>query len=497
MIDADIRQLDLFIDGQFSPARRKQYFESVNPSDGRMIAKVADANIDDMEAAIAAARRAFDNGIWPTLSVAERGIYLKKIAKLIRQHAKELAMLESTDTGKTIKQCTLIDVPTCADTFEYFGGISSDYEIVDNKVDAPVKSQTQREPMGVIAAIIPWNYPLIMAAWKIAPALVTGNTIVLKPSPLASVSVLRLAEIFKEAGMPEGVINIVTTSSNDVAAALVKHQNIDMISFSGGTETGKTIMRLAAEQTKKITLELGGKSPNIIFSDCDKSAAIGGSLSAIFMNQGQMCTAGSRLLVEESVYDDVINRLIDKARKLKIGNAADYQTEFGPVISRHHRDQLIRSVQQAVDQGAQLACGGKIPENVPENGAYIEPTILTGITPEMKIAREEVFGPVLAVMKFASEEEAVAMANDTRYGLACSIWTKDLKKAERVSQKMKCGTVWINTYGGFYNEASFGGYKQSGFGRELGREGLLEFTQSKHVCVDQTPGGMPLVASWF
>lgn len=478
-------------------AKTKKYFDAVNPSTGEVFAQVADASVDEMKTAIAAARKAFDEGPWKNFTFAERGSYLKKIAKLIRDHAKELAELEVMDVGKTTKQVNFIDVPAAADAFDYYGNLGDVLKERVNPVNDPVKSLTRFEPYGVVGSICSYNYPLIYAAWKVAPAIIVGNTIIFKPSPIACASILRLAQLIADSDLPKGVINILTTTGNEAASQLVQSEDVNMISFTGSTQTGRKIMQLAAVTTKKLTMELGGKSPAIVFSDCDKEAALGGVLSGIFMNQGQMCTAVSRLFVEEAIYDAFIGKLVERTKSLKIGDAADFTTEFGPMASKEQRDLILRQIQQALKEGAKLACGGKVPQGVPQGGSYIEPTILTDVTDKMIIVQEEVFGPVLCVMKFRSEDEVVRMANHSKYGLAASVWTKDKKRAERLSKELQCGTVWVNTYGGFYNESSFGGYKQSGFGRESGVEGLLEYVQTKHVCIDQTPGGVPLAASWF
>ncbi len=494
----DQQQFDLLINGQIVPANSRGYFDLVNPSNGEVFGRGADATKEDILKAITSARKAFDTGLWPKMSLAERGIYLKKIVSLIRKHAKELADLESTQCGKTLKQSSFIDVPATADCFEYFSNIDEQLKNRENRIEAPVNSLTAFEPIGVVGCIIPWNYPLIMAAWKMAPALIAGNAIVFKPSALGCASIMRLAQMIKEAGLPEGVVNIITTTDHGVASILIGHPDVNMISFTGGTETGQKVMRLASSTTKKLSLELGGKSPNVVFADCDMETAIGGTMSAIFMNQGQMCTAGSRLLVEEKIYEEFLNRLVTRTKTLEIGNALDYRTQFGPIISKEHLDKILKAIQSAVAEGAKIECGGKIPKGEKfKNGFYLEPTILSNVTNSMKVAQEEIFGPVLCTMKFQNEEEAVRIANDSKYGLAACIWTKDLDKANRVAKQLQCGTVWINTYGGFYNEAAFGGFKQSGFGRELGLEGLLEYTQSKHICVDQTAGGKPLVTAWF
>ncbi|MCC6758158.1 MAG: aldehyde dehydrogenase family protein [Candidatus Omnitrophica bacterium] len=498
MNDTDLQRYVCYIDGAFTASRDEKFFDCINPSTGEVFAKVADAGLNEMKAAVKAARVAFDSGCWSDLTAQERGKYLTKIAELIRENAKALAELETRSTGKTSKHSTFIDVPTCAETFEYFGSAGGLLTGHDNPTTAPVASRTEREPVGVVGCIIPWNYPLIMMAWKIAPALLAGNTIILKPSSLASVSILKLAGMIHAAGLPKGVFNVVATSKHEVVEELIKHRDVDMVSFTGGTETGQNVMRLCAETPKKVSLELGGKSPNIVFGDCDLEAAVGGTMSAIFMNQGQMCTAGSRLLLDEKIADKFLELLIEKTKNLKIGPANSYETDFGPLVSRAQRDKVLAAVNAAVAEGAAVLCGGSVPSGAElKSGFYFEPTILGKVNNQMKVAREEIFGPVLVVLKFREEDEAVLVANDSSYGLASCVWTKDLEKANRVAKRLQCGTVWINTYGGFYNEASFGGYKKSGFGRELGREGLFEYTQSKHVCIDRTPGGKSLVTSWF
>ena len=501
--------------------KSEKYFDCINPSTGDVMAQMAEATVSDIQKVVAAARRAFDSGVWSNLSIKERGHFLIKIGQLIRENAKILADLECLSTGKTIKQTTFIDVPTAADCFEYFANVSESLKGEQIPVGDPVSNVVSREPVGVVVGIIPWNYPLIMAAWKIAPALIAGNTVVFKPSPLGCVSIMKLAQIIEKAGLPKGVLNFVTSSSAQVSGELIKHPDVDMVSFSGGTETGKEIMRLAAGTIKKVCLELGGKSAGIVFADCDLEAAIGGSLSAIFMNQGQMCTAISRLLVEDKIYDEFLKKFVERTKNLKIGNSFSYETDFGPVISRENRDKILKYIEIGKKEGAKLVCGGQIPKlaqpepekagavSLPKldskgtkgqefaRGFYLKPTIFGNVKNSMTIAQEEIFGPVLSVIHFSSREEAVQIANDSRYGLAACIWTKDLKKANEVAQQLRCGTVWINTYGGFYNEVPFGGFKQSGFGRELGKEGLLEYTQTKNICTDMTPSGKPLASSWF
>jgi len=493
-----MENLNLLINGKLVSSSEGKYFDSINPSDGKVFAQVADGSVKDIKEAIQSARNAFDDGRWSGLSVEDRGKYLCKIADLIRENAKVLADLECADVGKTIKHTTFIDVPTVAETFEAFGKMGAPLKEKTNPVSAPVKSLTQREPVGVVGCIIPWNYPLIMTGWKLAPALAAGNTVVLKPSQKASVAILKLAQIIQEAGLPDGVINIVATSQHGAGAELIQSKLVNKISFTGGTAFGQDVMKMAASNTTRLTLELGGKSPNIVFADCDLEAAVGGTMSAIFMNQGQMCTAGSRLLLEDKIYGEFVKALIEKTKGLSIGNASDHGTDFGPLIGKGHRDKVLQFVEKGKAEGATLVCGGKIPEGDEfKDGAYLEPAIFTDVKNSMSIAQEEIFGPVLAVIKFSNADEAVSIANDSPYGLASCVWSRDLDKANDVAKKLQCGTVWVNTYGGFYNEAPYGGYKQSGFGRELGEEGLLEYTQTKHICIDQTPGGRPLVANWF
>jgi betaine-aldehyde dehydrogenase len=496
MTTTTIKQFDHLIAGKI--ARSRDYFETLNPSTGEPFARISCACAEEMNAAIAGARRAFDQGPWKTMSLQERGVYLKRIAKAIRDNAKELAQLEVADAGKTTKQANFIDVPTAADCFDHFGGLGGEFlHERHNPVADPVKSLTSREPIGVVASICSFNYPLIYAAWKIAPALIMGNTVIFKPSPLACASVMRLAQLIGACGLPEGVVNILTSKNDKIASILVQSPQVDMLVFTGSTATGRLLMQQAAATVKKLVLELGGKSPAIVFDDCSIDAALGGVLTGNFMNQGQMCTATSRVYVQEKIYDEFLRKLTERTASLKIGDAADFTTEFGPVISKEKRDAILETIKRAAAQGATIAVGGGIPKDAPAGGYYIEPTILTNVSRQSDIVREEVFGPVMCVMKFATEDEAIALANDSMYGLAAGVWTKSKKRIARLTKELQCGTVWVNTYGGFYNEASFGGCKQSGFGRELGPEGLYEYTRTKHVVIDQTPGGMPLAASWF
>lgn len=496
MNTTSVQQFDLLMEGKLGPAFGGKYFDCVNPSNGEVFARIADADTIDAQMAVSAARLGFDHGRWPQMSLAERGEFLIKIAVLIRENAKELADLECASCGKTIKHTTFIDVPTAAETFEYFGHLSGKIINETMRHSAPALSIIEREPVGVVVTIIPWNYPLIMTAWKLAPALLAGNCVVLKPSPAACASVMLLAKLAAQVGLPKGVLNIIASSRAQAGSELVSSPEVDMVSFSGSTKTGEAVMAAASKGVKKLTLELGGKSPNIVFADCDMEAALGGAMSAIFLNQGQMCTAGSRLLVEDKIYQEFVDKLTARAKNLKIGPADNFETEFGPLVSIEHRNSVLKLIEKGKQEGAKLVCGGQIPDINPK-GAYLEPTIFVNVRNTMSIAQEEIFGPVLCVIPFTSVNEVVHMANETKYGLAAMIWSKDLEKANQVARRLRCGTVWINTYGLFLNEVPFGGYKQSGFGRELGLAGFWEYTQLKHIATDQTPGGRSLVTSWF
>ena len=488
-----MNKYQMYIDGKFCDSKTGATLDSVNPANEEKIAVFPKASSEDLERAIQAARHAYDEGEWPRMSLPERASFLVKIAHIIRESAYEIARLETSDTGKTLKQTTFIDIPVAANAYEYFAGAASEVKGETITVPAPAMSYTLREPVGVVGAITPWNYPFLMAAWKIASSIILGNTVVFKPSKEASLSSLELAKIFEKAELPKGVVNVVTGEGSVIGHGLALSKSIDMVSFTGSTEVGREVMRAAASNLKKLTLELGGKSPNIILKDCDLETAANGTLCAIFMNQGQMCVAGSRLLVEEAIYDKFVELLVTKTKKLKVGDPLDPATDIGPLISNAQKKTVLDYIAIGKKE-AKLACGGTSSLN---RGYYVEPTIFIDAKNDMRIAREEIFGPVLTVIKVKDASEAVRVANDTDYGLAAMLWTKDLEKASTVSRQLRAGTVWVNTFGGFYNEAPFGGYKQSGFGRELGKEGLQELTQVKHVNIDLTPGGKTLVASWF
>lgn len=483
----------MYINGEFCEAKSRAVLESINPATEEAMAVFPRASEDDLSEAILSARRAYDDGDWPHMSLPERGGYLLKIAQLIRESAYEIARVETQDTGKTLKQTTFIDIPVAANAYEYFAGAASQVKGETIRVPAPAMSYTLRESIGVIGQVIPWNYPFLMAAWKIASSIILGNTVVFKPSKEASLSCLELAKILKEADLPPGVVNIVTGEGRELGHMLASSKNVDMISFTGSTAVGRSVMVAAASNIKKVSLELGGKSPNILLKDCDLETSVNGSLSAIFMNQGQMCVAGSRLIVEEAVYEKVLEMLVEKTRKLKVGPPEDPATDLGPLISAAQKQRVLEYIELGKRE-AKLVCGLNVDL---ARGYYVAPVIFANVKNDMRIAREEIFGPVLAVIKVKNIDEALRVANDSDYGLAAMVWTKDLNKANFLASRLRAGTVWVNTYGGFYNEAPFGGYKQSGLGRELGLDGLLEYTEVKHVNIDLTPGGKSLVTSWF
>jgi betaine-aldehyde dehydrogenase len=488
----------MWLNGEWRAAESGEVLQSINPATSEVLATFPKGGVADTQKAVRSAREAFDNGEWSKLTHKERGEILRRIAQLIREKASELAMLETMDNGKPIKETTFIDVPMTADTFEYFAGLSGEIRGETIPIPASAFSYTVREPVGVVAEIIPFNYPLLIAAWKLAPALAVGNTVILKPSELTSLTALELGKLMEKSGLPKGVVNIITGLGSEVGAELASNPHVDMLSFTGGTETGKQIMRMASNNVKKTLMELGGKGANIVFNDADLEVAVDGTLATIFMNQGQMCTAGSRLLLQEDIHDKFVEMLVSKTNKLKVGNGLDPDTHIGPLISAEHRGRVLQYIELGIAEGAKLVSGGKMPQGGGlENGFFIQPTIFDGVTTDMKIAQDEIFGPFLSILTFSTQKEASRLANATRYGLAASIWSKDIQKATVTAQQIKAGTVWINTYGGFYNEAPFGGYKESGIGRELGKEGLLEYTQLKCITVDLSPGGKSLSASWY
>jgi len=473
----------LHIGGEWIESASGSTFKTVSPATGEVIAEVAEGGAPDIELAVEAARRAFE-GPWRSLDAAERGAILWRIADTIEERSEELARLESLDNGKPIREA-MIDLRMVVDTFRYFAGWATKIEGETIPVRGSILNYTLREPIGVIGAIIPWNFPLLMAAWKVAPALACGNTVVLKPAEETPLTALELAAVGADVGLPPGVLNVVPGLGGVAGAALVASEGVDKIAFTGSTEVGREIMRRAADTLTPVSLELGGKSPNIIFADADLEAAMRGAFAGIFYNGGQCCTAGSRLLVEESIHDQLIEALIERATRFRPGDPLDPQTRMGPLVSEAQLERVLGYIESGLEGGARLAVGGKRAEfEGEEKGYWVEPTIFERVAPDQVIAQEEIFGPVLTTMTFSSEEEAIEIANGTIYGLAAGIWTKDIKRAHRVAQRIDAGTVWINTYHPLDPASPFGGYKHSGYGRELGRYALDLYTQIKSVWVD-------------
>jgi len=474
----------MYVNGAWVPASDGGARELVNPSNEEVVARVAEGTEKDAQTAIAAAREAFDNGPWRDTAALDRAKLLFKLADIIEEHAPELSRMETLNNGKPLRE-TEYDVTDAANCFRYYGGLATKPQ--GQTFDVPAASQTMvvREPIGVCGQIIPWNYPLLMAAWKLAPALAAGNTCVLKPSELTPLTVLRLATFIDELGFPKGVVNIVLGSGPIVGAAIAESPDVDKIAFTGGTKTGRSIMQAATGNLKKISLELGGKSPNIVFADADFDTAVDYALFGIFANAGQVCSAGSRLIVEDSIHDKFVKRLVERARQISIGDGFDPKTEMGPLISRAHTEKVESYIKTGIQEGAMLETGGKRPPGeLGRKGNFVEPTIFTNTTPDMRIVREEIFGPVLVVQRFKDEADAVKLANDTVYGLAGAVFTNDIAKAHRVIKKLRAGITWINTYHPTYNEAPWGGYKQSGIGRELGTYGYDQYTEVKQINVN-------------
>jgi phenylacetaldehyde dehydrogenase len=480
------RPREVLIDGRWVAAKSGKSFEVYDPSSGREIARVAACEKADVDAAVAAARRAFDHGPWPRMSPSQRGRIIWKIGDLILENLEELAQLEALDNGKPIGVARAADVPLAADLFHYMAGWATKLEgntiglSVPYTPGAEYHAYTRREPIGVVAQIIPWNFPLLMAAWKLGPALTTGCTVVLKLAEETPLSGLRLAEICEEAGLPNGVLNVLTGFGETCGAPLAAHPQVDKVAFTGSTEVGKLIVKAAANDLKKVTLELGGKSPNIILEDADMDLAIAGAANAIFFNQGQCCCAGSRLFVQEKKYDQVVDGVTQFAKSIRLGPGLDSRTQMGPLVSQTQLDRVSGYLRSGTAEGAKTVCGGK---RSGETGYFVEPTVLVDTSPEMKVYQEEIFGPVVTVTPFKSfDDDLLTRANDTAYGLAAGIYTRDMGKAHRIANRLRAGTVWINCYNIFDAALPFGGYKQSGWGREMGHNALDNYLETKSVC---------------
>lgn len=483
-----MKEYQLYIDGAFVDSASKQTFESINPFDQTVVARVARATVQDVQKAIWAARKAFDSGPWPKMSGAERGILIKAVSDKINEGMKDLVALEVDDSGSTVRKAKE-DVYLSARALSYFSKLAGldPTEPIDG-LGKPGFSRNilVREPIGVVGAIIPWNFPLKMAVWKLGPALAAGNTVVLKPSELTPSTALELARMFDACGFPKGVVNIVPGFGNEAGEELVVNPGVDKISFTGSTAVGRRVMALGSDSLKKITLECGGKSANVVLDDADLDLAVDGSMYAIFYHQGQCCEAGARLLLPRTLAPAFLEKLIAKTRRLTVGDPRDPSTDLGPLVSKKQQERVIGYIEKGKAEGAVVAVGGGVPANPPlKKGFFVEPTIFTHVKNSMTIAREEIFGPVLSVIEYSDVDEAVAIANDSIYGLGGGVWSKNPDRAMDVAKRLRAGTVWINEWHLISEKAPFGGYKQSGIGREFGVEGLKEYMEAKHVHVDE------------
>ncbi len=469
----------LLINGKWAPSKSGKTFETLNPANEQVLALVAEGDKADVDEAVKHAHKAFEDFKWANITPHARTRFLLKIADLIEQHAEELAELETLDNGKPLFESANIDIPLAAETFRYYAGFATKIYGDTNPSDPSMFNYTLREPVGVCGQIIPWNFPLLMASWKIAPALACGNVVILKPAEQTPLTAIRLGELICEAGLPDGVVQIITGFGPGAGSSIAEHPDIDKVAFTGSTEVGKLILKASAGNLKRVSLELGGKSPNIIFPDAAMPSAVFGSALGILMNQGQVCCAGSRVFVQESVYDQFTDSLSQMAAGLTLGNPLDPNTRMGPLVSKEQHDRVKGYLKAGKAEGAKAKTGGEPGKQ--EAGYFIQPTVFTGVNNQMKIAREEIFGPVAAAIPFKDEADVVFQGNDTTYGLAAAVWTKDINRAHTIARKLKAGTVWINTYGILDPMSPFGGYKQSGFGRELGRYAIDLYTQIKSV----------------
>ena len=471
----------LLINNKWVESSAGRRFATINPATGEEICQVAEADAADVNLAVAAARAAFESRGWRRMAAAERGKLLYRLADLMEKHIDELAQLESVDNGKPLRESRRVDLPLAIACYRYFAGWADKIQGRTIPISGNYFCYTRHEPVGVVAQIIPWNFPLMMQAWKLAPALAAGNTVILKPAEQTPLSALRVGELIVEAGFPAGVVNILPGFGPTAGAALAAHMQVDKIAFTGSTEVGHLIMEAAAKSNlKRVTLELGGKSPNIVFADADMDDAVAGAHAGIFFNQGQSCVAGSRVYVEEKIYDEFVTRSAERAQERKIGDPLDMRTEQGPQVDQAQFDRIMSYVAIGVNEGARLVCGG---ERVFDRGYFIRPAVFADVADSMRIAREEIFGPVMSILRFKTMREVIERANDTDFGLAAAVWTKDISKANTVANGVRAGTVWVNCYNALDPAAPFGGFKQSGMGRELGEYGLQQYTEVKTVTV--------------
>ncbi|TWT34879.1 aldehyde dehydrogenase family protein [Blastopirellula retiformator] len=476
-----VRHTQCFIDGKWVDASSGKTFETLNPATEEVIAEVAEGDAADIDAAVKAARRAFDGGPWRTMDARDRGALIYKLAELIEQEKEALAALETLDNGKPIKDALNADLPLVIDCLKYYAGWADKIQGATIPIRGDYFCYTRREPVGVVGQIIPWNFPMLMTAWKWGPALASGCTIVMKPAEQTPLTCLRMAQLAKEAGIPDGVINVVPGFGPTAGGSLVAHPGVDKIAFTGEHTTAQIIMKSAADTMKRVTFELGGKSPNVVFADADLDAAIAGSHFGLYFNQGQCCTAGSRVFVEDSIYDEFCKRVAGMNHDRKLGNPLDMATEQGPQVDQRQMEKILSYVDLGKQQGAKLLSGGN---RFGDKGFYVEPTLFADVTDDMKIATDEIFGPVMSVLRFKDQDEIIQRANNTFYGLAAAVWTQDVKKAHRFAAEVRAGTVWVNCYDVFDTAAPFGGFKMSGLGRELGAAGLDAYLENKTVTVN-------------
>ena len=476
-----IQATQLLINNQWVNSKSGKTFPTLNPSTGEEIIRVAEGDREDVDAAVAAARSAFDHGPWRRISASDRGKLLNRLADLIEKHADELAELESLDNGKPVSVAKAADLPLAIACYRYYAGWADKVQGKTIPVQGDYFCYTRHEPVGVVGQIIPWNFPILMQAWKLGPALATGNTVVMKPAEQTPLTALRIGQLIVEAGFPPGVVNIIPGYGPSAGQAISRHFDVDKVAFTGSTEVGHLIMEAAAQTNlKRVTLELGGKSPNIVFADADMDQAIEGSHFALFFNQGQACCAGSRLFVEEKCYDEFVEKSVARARSRIVGDPFDSNTEQGPQIDQTQFDKIMGYIDAGKQEGARLAAGGG---RVGDRGYFIEPTVFSDVTDNMKIAQEEIFGPVMSIIKFKDLNDVIDRANRTMYGLAAAVWTRDIGKAHAIANNVRAGTVWVNCYDVFDAAAPFGGFKRSGIGRELGEYGLQQYTEVKTVTV--------------